>query len=51
MAGILAGAHGKQLSTPWYDNLVVKAAGAAQPAVSPPLSGRKPLYGNQKPVR
>lgn len=51
MAGILAGSHDKQLSMPWFDNLVIKAAGAAQPAVTAPLPGRMPLYGNQKSIR
>ena len=51
MAGILAGAHGAQLSMPWFDNLLVKNAGAALPPVMPPLPGRMPLYAPQKAVR
>lgn len=51
MAGILAGARQDKLSMPWFDNLVVQAAGVPAPAPTPPLPGRSVLYGNEKPVR
>lgn len=50
MAGLLARVHdGTKLSTPYYDDVVVKAVGAPapQPAIAAP--GQSPLYGISSP--
>jgi len=52
MAGILAGAYKDKdedkLSTAWFDNLVIKAAGGNIPAPSKAMAGQQALYPAQK---
>ncbi len=45
MAGLLAGAEQTRLSTPWFDDLTVKAVGAPTPRPSLPSPRQSPIYG------
>jgi len=44
MAGLLAGGDKKQLSTPYYDNLLIKPVGAPTPRPTIPGPGITPIY-------
>jgi galactosylceramidase len=44
MAGLRAGGGKKTLSTPYYDNLIVKPIGAPDPQPSPAAAGQSPIY-------
>lgn len=46
MAGLMAAKHvGKELSTPYYDNLLINRVNAASPEPSTPLPSQSPIYG------
>lgn len=44
MAGILAGVAGRKLSTPYYDNVTIKAPNSPAPAPFAPLPSQLPIY-------
>jgi galactosylceramidase len=44
MAGLMAGSGKKELSTPYYDNLLVNSVGAPTPESSRSLPGQVALY-------
>jgi galactosylceramidase len=44
MAGLLAGQDKTRTSTPWFDNLVIKAVNAPLPPPSVPAAGQTPIY-------
>ncbi len=46
MAGLLAGQDEKRTSTPWFDNLTIKAINAPSPEPSRVLPGQMPLYSS-----
>jgi galactosylceramidase len=45
MAGLLAGAGEKRVSTPYFDNLLIKRLTDPTPGATPALSGQMPMYG------
>jgi galactosylceramidase len=48
MAGLLAGAAPKSLSTPFYDNLIIKPVDAPDPPQSPFTPQQQPIYPGAK---
>jgi len=44
MAGLLAGGGRKSLSTPWFDNLLIKGVGSSDPKAATFAPGQFPLY-------
>jgi galactosylceramidase len=44
MAGLMAGGGPKELSTPFFDNLMIKAVDAPEPAASLAMRGQSPIY-------
>lgn len=49
MAGLLAGGTKARLSTPFFDDMIVKAVDAPTPAPSSPVLGQAPMYRVVKP--
>jgi galactosylceramidase len=50
MAGLIAGMAGKRMSTPYFDNLLVRQAGAAMPMPTTALPGQSAIYaGSTRP--
>ncbi|MGC3991742.1 MAG: hypothetical protein QM796_19025 [Chthoniobacteraceae bacterium] len=48
MAGLRAGTDKKKLSTPYYDNLLIKALGAPMPKPTTPNPGQSPIYASAR---
>lgn len=46
MAGFLAGQDKKRISTPWFDNLLIKAINAPVPKPTTASPGQTPIYGS-----
>ena len=46
MAGLMAGGEKTKLSTPYFDNVLVKGLNAPVPKPTSPLPGQSPLYGS-----
>jgi galactosylceramidase len=44
MAGLRAGAEKKKLSTPYFDNLLIKPINGSVPKPSSAASGQSPIY-------
>ncbi len=44
MAGLMAGGQGKKLSTPYFDNLLIKRVGAPVPPPASAAPGQTPIY-------
>jgi galactosylceramidase len=44
MAGLLAGSREQRFSTPYFDNVMIKAPNAPAPAPTPTLPARTPIY-------
>lgn len=44
MAGLMAGGGRKKLSTPYFDNLVIKGLNDAPPKPTPAVPGQSPIY-------
>ena len=52
MAGLLAGGgEQKKLSTPWFDNLLIKAVNAPTPKPTALTPEQSPIYGAQGTVQ
>ena len=45
MAGLMTGAARKKLSTPYFDNVLIKAVNASAPKPSSVTPGQSPIYG------
>lgn len=45
MAGLRAGSDKKQLNTPYFDNVLIKAINAPSPQPSSAMPGQSPIYG------
>jgi galactosylceramidase len=51
MAGLMAGADGKRLSMPYYDNIAITKVGSALPAPATALPEQNPMYGKVEKAR
>ena len=49
MAGLRAGADKEKLSTPYFDNLLIKGINAPVPGPSTAMPGQLPIYGRSNP--
>ena len=47
MAGLLAGSREQNLSTPYFDNVLIKASNAPVPKPTSALSIRSPIYPSE----
>jgi galactosylceramidase len=45
MAGLMAGAGKTRVSTPYFDDVLVRRVGQAMPEATPALEGQRPMYG------
>ena len=48
MAGLMAGGSRRKLSTPYYDNLLIKGVNAPTPKPTGTLAGQKPIYQSDR---
>jgi galactosylceramidase len=51
MAGLLAGAGKTRMSTPYFDDVLVRRVGDAMPGATPALVGQRPMYGTAAAVK